>query len=203
MVSYRVLTVAALTALSALMAVPAQAQTPVSPPSLNLSGQINGLCMLSQQQMLESSKAGQMVGDRLQQLAKEGDERFGRLGDRLSQDIQNFQQQAKTMQPQQREEEAKKLGARRNDFLSEKEAYGQRLRLTRARALNRIVTTAKPLVESAYASHHCGILLDRDSGVIGGNAANDLTDEVVKALDSKLPTITVTLASLPKGNAGK
>jgi hypothetical protein len=57
-------------------------------------------------------------------------------------------------------------------------------------------------VASAYASHHCGLLLNRDA-VLGGNTTNDLTAEVVQGLDRKITTMSFNLEPLPSRGNGK
>ena len=205
MLSKRVLTVAALAGLCTLVAAPAFSQTKSQLPttSLSLGGQVKGLCMISQSQLIGQSKAGEAANTRMQQLAQQAGREMNTKRDAFEKKVQAFRDQQQTMQPQQREDEQKKLQAEAQDIQNEGNELEQRLRLTRARAINRIVTTAKPLVEEAYKSHACGVLLDRDGAVIGGNDSNDLTDQVVKALDRKMPTISFSLATLPRQSNGK
>jgi Skp family chaperone for outer membrane proteins len=66
------------------------------------------------------------------------------------------------------------------------------------KALQRISEEAQPLIAQVYARHNCGLLLDRNV-VLGGNMANDLTAEVVQALDSKLTTVPVSIEAAPAG----
>ena len=205
MVSHRVLTVTALAGLCALIAAPAFSQSRPQLPtsSLNLGGQIKGLCMLSQSQLIGQSKAGEAANARMQQLAQQAGREMNTKRDAFGKKVQEFRNQQQTMQPQQREDEQRKLQAEAQNIQKEANELEQRLRLTRARAINRIVIAAKPLLEEAYKSHACGVLIDRDASVLGGNDSNDLTDQVVKALDKKLPTISFSLAALPKQTNGK
>ncbi|MNE33232.1 hypothetical protein D3C80_1268880 [compost metagenome] len=55
--------------------------------------------------------------------------------------------------------------------------------------MERIANEAQPAIAQVYAAKSCGLLLDRNSA-LGGNFANDLTAEVVQALDARLSTIT-------------
>ncbi len=200
MVSYRVLTVAALAGLIALAITPARAQ---DAPSLDLTGQVNGLCMLSQAQLIGTSKAGQEASKRLKALTEKAQREVLAMRQKFSKQVQDFQSQEKTLQPQQRQERQKYLQSEAQSIQRKGGELEQRLQLTRSQSLGRIVEAAKPLVVTAYKQHRCGILLDRDSGVLGGNAANDLTDEVVKALDKKMPSISFNLAPLPRQSNGK
>ena len=192
MFSHRVVIAAALAGLFALPALPAQAQT-------SLGGKVAGVCMLSRDQVLAQSKVGQAASERMQQLAQQAGAAVKKARDPLQSDIQQFQQQAQSMQPQQREEKQKQLQQRMAQVQQEAQEYDQRLRITRAQAMSRIGNEIGPLLSGIYKRQGCGVLLDRDS-VLGGNEANDLTDDVVKALDAKMSTISFSLAPLPKQN---
>jgi Skp family chaperone for outer membrane proteins len=66
---------------------------------------------------------------------------------------------------------------------------GREIELTRQKALGQIATVEKPLITDAYKAKKCGLLFNRNTAM-GGNFANDLTPDVVTALDAKMPTIT-------------
>ncbi|RAP58140.1 OmpH family outer membrane protein [Oleiagrimonas sp. MCCC 1A03011] len=192
MFSHRVVIAAALAGLFALPALPAHAQS-------SLGGKVAGVCMLSRDQVLAQSKVGQAASARMQQLAQQAGETVKKLREPLQKDIQQFQQQAQSMQPQQRAEKQKQLQQRMATVQQEAQQYDQRLRITRGKAMNRIGNEIGPLLSGIYKRRGCGILVDRDS-VLGGNEANDLTNDVVKALDAKMSTISFSLAPLPKQN---
>ena len=67
---------------------------------------------------------------------------------------------------------------------------------TRLKAMQQISGPLQVAVAAAYKQRGCGLLLDRNS-VIGGNYSNDLTSDVVKALDARMTTITFERESLP------
>jgi Skp family chaperone for outer membrane proteins len=74
-----------------------------------------------------------------------------------------------------------------------------RIQLTRGKVMQQIGQQAEPIVASAYNSHHCGLLLNRDA-VLGGNTTNDLTSDVVQGLDRKITSLSFNLEPLPAGN---
>ncbi|MNO05280.1 hypothetical protein D3C81_2266030 [compost metagenome] len=66
--------------------------------------------------------------------------------------------------------------------------------------MERIANEAQPAIAQVYAAKSCGLLLDRNSA-LGGNFANDLTADVVQALDGRLSTITFERERLPQAPA--
>src|SRR3546814_15069155 len=66
---------------------------------------------------------------------------------------------------------------------------------TRAKALERIATEAQPVIAQVYQAKNCGLLFDRGAA-LGGHFANDLTDDVVRALDARIQTISVERSRL-------
>ena len=79
---------------------------------------------------------------------------------------------------------------------------GREIEATRAKVLAQIATHAQPVIATVYGQHKCGLLIDRNS-VLGGNMANDLTPDVVKALDASISTITFNRETLPAQPAAK
>ncbi|MNR03700.1 hypothetical protein D3C85_1196110 [compost metagenome] len=66
--------------------------------------------------------------------------------------------------------------------------------------MERIANEAQSAIAQVYAAKSCGLLLDRNSA-LGGNFANDLTADVVQALDARLSTITFERERLPQAAA--
>jgi len=65
------------------------------------------------------------------------------------------------------------------------EERNQQFEATRRKALNKVLGQAQPFVDQAVGAHACGLVLSREA-VLGGNMGNDLTNEVVAALDAKV-----------------
>jgi len=53
------------------------------------------------------------------------------------------------------------------------------------------------MIAQVYGQKKCGLLLDRGAA-LGGNFANDLTPDVVRALDARIQTITFERERLPQ-----
>jgi Skp family chaperone for outer membrane proteins len=192
MFSHRVIVAVVLASLMALPVLPAHAQ------DSQLGGKpIAGLCMLSRDQVLAQSKVGMATDKRMQQLAEQARSDIQNDREPLDKQIQQFQEQASSLKPADREARQKNLQGRMQALQNKAQVLDKRLRITRAKAMNEIGQKIQPLLDGIYKSHNCGLLLDRDS-VLGGNMANDLTTDVIAALDKKVTSISFSLAPMPK-----
>jgi Skp family chaperone for outer membrane proteins len=162
---------------------------------------VPGVCMLSREGVFAQSKVGQAASQRLGQLAQQARTQLDNQRKPLDTDLQSFQQKAASLSDAQRKQQGEALQKRVQTFQGQAGELNQRIQLTRAKAMQRIGQDAEPIVASVYKNHKCGLLLDRDS-VLGGNMTNDLTPDVVQALDRKITTISFELEPLP-ANAGK
>ena len=201
---HRPLLVAALAAAAGLAFAPvtSSAQTAAAPASNPLGGNpVPGVCMLSREAVFGQSKVGQAASERLQSLAEQQQSLLENQRKPLDADIQAFQQKSSTLTAAQRQQQGQALQQRMQAFQAQAGELQQRIQLTRAKVMEQIGQQAQPLVNSSYASHHCGLLLNRDA-VLGGNTANDLTGDVIRGLDGKITTLNFNLEPVP-ANTGK
>jgi Skp family chaperone for outer membrane proteins len=157
---------------------------------------VPGVCMLSREAVFAQAKIGRAASQRLNQLATQARSQLDSQRRPLDADLQSFQQKGASLSEAQRKQQGAALQQRMQAFQSQAAELDQRIQLTRSKAMQRIGQVAEPIVASVYTSHHCGLLLDRDS-VLGGNTTNDLTSEVVQGLDRKITTISFDLEPLP------
>ncbi|MEW9571488.1 OmpH family outer membrane protein [Rhodanobacter sp. Si-c] len=198
---HRSLLVAALAAtagLSLAPVTPAQAATtPVASTALG-GNPVPGVCMLSREEVFGASKVGQAASERLKQLATQQQSLLESQRKPLDAEIQAFQQKSSTLTEAQRQQQGQALQQRMQAFQGQVNQLDQRIQLTRGKVMQDIGQQAQPLVESAYNSHRCGLLLNRDA-VLGGNITNDLTGEVIRGLDAKITTLNFNLEPAPSG----
>ncbi len=157
---------------------------------------VPGLCMISREAVFAQSKVGQAAGDRLKQLAEQAQNQLGSERQPLQSDIQKFQQDAPKLAEAQRKQQGEALQQRMQQFQQKAGELNERIQLTRAKIMQRISQEAEPFVTASYKSHQCGLLLNRDA-VVGGNTSNDLSNDVVQALDRKVTTLSFNLEPLP------
>lgn len=189
--------IASLIAVSGLSAIPVSSARAAD----DLGGNpVPGVCMLSREAVFAQAKVGQAASQRMVQLAQQARSQLDSQRKPLDADIQSFQQKAASLSEAQRKQQGSALQERMQTFQTQAGELNQRVQLTRAKAMQRIGTAAEPIVTASYKSHHCGLLLNRDS-VLAGNMSNDLTAEVVQGLDRKMTTISFNLEPLPSGTA--
>lgn len=200
---HRSLLVAALAAaagLSLAPVTPAQAATaPAAGPVLG-GNPVPGVCMLSREAVFAQSKVGQAASERLKMLAQQQQAQLDTQRNPLDADIQAFQKKAATLSEAQRKEQGQALQQRMQTFQQQARELDERIQLTRSKVMQQIGEQAQPIVESAYNSHHCGLLLNRDA-VLGGNTTNDLSSDVVRGLDGKLTSLNFSLEPAPASGA--
>lgn len=183
---------------SAAAAAPVQAAAPAANP---LGGNaVPGVCMLSREAVFAQSKVGQAASARLQSLAEQQQSLLENQRKPLEADIQAFQQKSATLTEAQRQQQGQALQQRMQAFQAQAGQLQQRIQLTRGKVMEQIGQQAQPIVNSAYTSHHCGLLLNRDA-VLGGNTSNDITTDVVSGLDAKITTLNFNLEPAPTGAA--
>lgn len=157
---------------------------------------VAGMCLLSREAIFAQAKVGKAASQRLEQLAEQARSQIAAQRKPLDADIQSFQQKSASLSDAQRQQQGAALQKRMQTFQAQARELGERIQLTRAKAMQRIGEDAKPILASSYKSHQCGLLLNRDSA-LGGNMANDLTADVVHGLDRKITTISFNLEPLP------
>lgn len=158
---------------------------------------IPGVCLLSREAVFANAAAGKAASFRLQELAAAAQTEIEAERQPLEAELRALESQPDNAARRQRAEAL----AGQWQTLQQKAAHaGQEVEATRVKAMERIANEAQPAIAQVYATKSCGLLLDRNSA-LGGNFANDLTAEVVQALDSRLSTISFERERLPQAAA--
>ncbi|WP_447725919.1 OmpH family outer membrane protein [Sphingomonas koreensis] len=184
----------ALPLLAALVA-PAFAQTAAPAPQQTLGGPlVPGVCLLSREAIYANAAIGKAATVRLQELARVAQTAIDGERAPIEAEAKALEGQPDNAQTNQR----RAALATRWQTLQGKAAHDSReIDATRAKALERIANDAQPVIAHVYGQKKCGLLLDRNVA-LGGNLGNDLTADVVKALDAKVQTITFERERLPQ-----
>lgn len=154
---------------------------------------IPGVCLLSREAVFANAAAGKAASARLQELAAVAQTEIETERQPLEAQLRALEGQPDNAARRQRAETL----AGQWQALQQKAAHAsQEVEATRVKAMERIANEAQPAIAQVYAAKSCGLLLDRNSA-LGGNFANDLTADVVQALDARLSTITFERERLP------
>lgn len=150
---------------------------------------IAGVCFISPEAVLQTSKVGLAATARLRQLADDVQQEASTQKAPLDSETRALEGDAAKLPAAELQKRRQTLADDLQAFRSKVDQYNRELEYTRERVIQRISQQAQPPIAVAYAAHGCGLLF-RSTDLLGGNAANDLTAEVVRALDAKVTTIT-------------
>ena len=178
-----------------LLSTAAAAQTPAAPAAPPLGGPVvAGVCLLSREAIFANAAVGKAASARLQELTRAVQAEIDGQRPALETEARALEGQPDNAQTRQRREAL----ATRWQALQRQAAHSSReIEATRAKALDRIATEAQPVIAQVYGQKKCGLLFDRGTA-LGGNFANDLTADVVRALDGRIQTISFERERLPQ-----
>jgi Skp family chaperone for outer membrane proteins len=172
---------------------PAAAAPPTVAPPANPDGPlVAGVCLLSQEGLIARSRVGQAATARLRELAQQAQANLVAEQARLQARGKALEAKRATLAPLQYEAEGKALNQRAQSLQAEAGERQQQVEATKTRAFGLVLDQAKPFIAQAYAAHGCGLLFTREA-VLTGNLGNDLTPEVLAAMDAKGAPITFGL----------
>ena len=172
----------------ALMATGAFAEVPTAPQTLG-GPVVPGVCLLSEEAVLANTKAGLVATARLQETTKAAEAEVIKERGPIDADAKVLEAQRASLNPDDFRQKQQAIATRLQTLQQLAAQRSREIELTRQKALGRIANEEKPLIADAYRAKNCGLLFNRNSAM-GGNFANDLTPDVVKALDARMPTIS-------------
>lgn len=172
---------------------------PVAPTPVLGGPVVSGVCLLSREAVFANAAVGKAVSARIAELTRAAQAE-------VDQQRGSIEAEAKALAAPGQDDKAKERRdalAVRWQALRDKAAHGSReIEATRVKALARVADEAQPVIAKVYAAHKCGLLFDRGAA-LGGNFSNDLTPDVVTALDAKITTISFEREKLPSSAEGE
>lgn len=178
----RIITTSAI--LLALAAAPVAAQQAAPAPALG-GPVVPGVCLLSREAVFANAAVGKAVSARIAELTRAAQAEVDQQRTPLEAEAKALAAQGDDTKTKPRRDAL----ATRWQALQRQAAQGSReIDATRAKALARVADEAQPVIAKVYGERKCGLLFDRGA-LLGGNFANDLTADVVKALDARITTI--------------
>ena len=157
---------------------------------------VAGLCLLSQEGLISRSKAGQAATAHLQDMAHKIQSDLAAEQARLQARGKALEAKRATMTPLQLETEGKALNQRMQALQASAGDKQREMEAAKSQAYGAVIKQAEPLVSLAYAAHACGLLMAREA-IYTGNLDNDLTPEVIAAMDAQSAAPPPTAAAAP------
>ena len=181
-----------------LFVVPATAQPPAPAPALG-GPAIPGVCLLSREAIFANAAVGKAVSARIEELTRAAQTEVDQQRAPLETEAKALAAQGSDAKLKERRDA---LGTRWQGLQRQAAHGGREIEATRAKALARVADEAQPVIAKVYADHKCGLLFDRGAA-LGGNFSNDLTADVVKALDARIATLSFDREKLPPAVGGE
>lgn len=182
-------------AIAPFHALAAQTYTAPQPASGFGGTSVAGLCILSRPAVFANSKVGIAVSARLKELAQQADAELAPDRKALEAERQALADQEAKLSPSDRQSRAQAFEQHVRALQAKAQLLNRALEATRVKAMERIGASSQPIVVQIYKSRGCGVLLDRGV-ILGGNMANDLTPQVVQALDATITSISFNREAL-------
>ncbi|MGI9375085.1 OmpH family outer membrane protein [Altericroceibacterium spongiae] len=152
---------------------------------------VDGVCLLSREAIFANAAVGKAASARLGELTEAVQAEVDAERAQLEIDTRALEGNSAAT------DENRQALATRWQALQRRAAHASReIEATRSKAMSRIANEAQPVIAEVYRQKNCGLLFDRNSA-LGGNFANDLTSDVVTALDARIQTITFERERLP------
>ncbi len=155
-----------------------------------------GVCVFGRAQAIGGSKAGQAGTARMQQIAAGVTAELNPQRQAIVTEGNALQAGQKTMPAAELQQRGAALRQRAQAFDVLQRTRAAQLQQTRVLAEQQISRTMDPIVAQIITTHRCSVVLDRGA-LYGANPASDITPEVVRALDTQLPTVQFNLAPPP------
>ncbi len=174
-------------------AAPAPVPAPATAPTVAPNGSlVAGICLLSQESLITRSKVGQATTARLRELAAQVQANLNAEKARLEARGKALEAKRATLSPMQIQAQGQTINASAQALQAKAAERSAQIDATKTKAFGQVIQQAQPFITQAYGAHACGLLLARET-VLSGNMANDLTPEVVAALDAKAAPMTFDL----------
>ncbi|MEM8985811.1 MAG: OmpH family outer membrane protein [Pseudomonadota bacterium] len=180
---------AVLFAAAAVLASPAAAKEPI-------------ILIVNQQALLVNSKAGKNIANQLEGLKTTIEAEFNTEVEKVAKEGEDLEKQKDLISKEALQEKARTLLVKRNSLPTLREAKFRELQLSEQKALGVIGKELQPILQKIVERRGATLLLDR-SAVMYASTDNDITEEVMKELDKKLPKVAVEHVRIVKTDDGK
>ena len=155
-----------------------------------------GVCVVSGEQILLGSAAGQALQNRMVQLLQEVRGELQPYSQQIQTEYQALQQGAATIPADQLNQRRQQLQQRAQEAQQLEQTRDTELRYTPAEQRKKISEAIEPILVAVYQEKGCGIMIDRESVFIM-NPAMDVTPLVIQRLNTALPTVTFNRMPVP------
>lgn len=154
------------------------------------------ILIVDRAQIVSQTKAGKTIPAQAETVKKSVEKELEAEADKLKKDIESFQKNASLMSDEVRQKTEQELAGRYQVGLPQRvqimeQAFSAAVQTAQAK----ILVESQPILKDIVEKRGATILLDR-SAVMYAAPETDVTQEVIAALDKKLPSVEVEKVSL-------
>jgi outer membrane protein len=161
------------------------APTAAAAPTVTHGPAIPGVCILSINQAITTSTVGKYVSDRMNQIVTQVKAELTPEDTAIATDGRALEAQRSTLDAATFQTRAQALQSRVNGLRQKADLRQREVQATEQKSLNRIAQELDPIARQLYQQHHCSLLLNKDSVMIG-NPEMDLTTQAVAGLNARI-----------------
>lgn len=187
-------------AATAAAAAPAAAPAPVpaapaAPPPNPLATTpppgpaLPGVCVFSAEHAIAMSSVGKAYDARMRQLQAQAQAELNPERTAIETDARTLQGSQSTVAADVYQQRAQALNQRAQAYQVKAEQRSKELEATQQKNLGRITAELPPLVVAVYSAHKCSVVVAADA-LIAVNPGMDISEDVTKALNGKMTTIS-------------
>jgi outer membrane protein len=154
-------------------------------PAVTHGPVIPGVCILSINQAITTSTVGKYVSDRMNQIVTQVKAELTPEDTAIATDGRALEAQRSTLDAATFQTRAQALQSRVNGLRQKADLRQREVQATEQKSLNRIAQELDPIARQLYQQHHCSLLLNKDSVMIG-NPEMDLTTQAVAGLNARI-----------------
>ena len=151
-----------------------------------------GLCFLSREQVLDRSLAGAAANQRLSLFRESVEHELARERGAIAADVDALQIQRPVISEAVYQQRAGALALRRQSFQTLEATRDDQIARTRLLVTQKIIGETARVLASLIAVHGCSAVLEA-TGAYAINPRMNLTPEVIRALDARLPPLNFDL----------
>ena len=151
-----------------------------------------GICFLTKERVLDQSNAGAAANRRMALFARGVEQELSGERAAIIADANVLQIQRPVINEAVYQQRAGALALREQSFQTLENTRNDQLARTRAKATARLIRELAPVLASVLSEHGCSAVLE-SSGAYAYNPIMDLTVEVIRVMDARLPAVTFDL----------
>ena len=160
------------------------------------------ILIVNQAALLANSKAGQDIARQIGDLQKIVNSEVRAEVESITKESTELQEQRNLLSEEVLQERVRALAVRERSFPALREIKLRELQMSEQKALGEIGKELQPILQKLVEDRGATLLLDR-SAVMFASADNDITADVMAALDKKLQTVKVDRVVLQRGEGGE